>query len=70
MSLGLTIKGAEGIVLAAESRITLTVQNPETKETLAVNCDNAQKLLKLSAPHNHIGAVTYGIVIRVASSAY
>lgn len=60
MSLGIAIKGPEGIVLAAESRITLTVQNPETKETLAVNYDNAQKLLNFSGPHNHIGAVTYG----------
>jgi 20S proteasome alpha/beta subunit len=26
MSLGIAIKGAEGVVLAAESRVTLTVQ--------------------------------------------
>mgnify|MGYP001038282511 CR=1 FL=1 len=61
MSLGIVIKGPEGLVLAAESRITLTAEDRETGEKIAVSYDNAQKVLNFSPPHNHVGAVTYGV---------
>ena len=69
MSLGIVIKGPEGIVLAADSRITLTAQTPQG--SIHVNYDNATKLLSFSEPHNYVGAVTYGqaaIGLRTASS--
>jgi len=60
MSLGIIIKGPEGLVLAAESRITLTVISAKGKE-LAVSFDNARKVLQFPSPHNFVGAVTYGL---------
>lgn len=63
MSLGIVIKSPEGLVLAAESRVTLTAEkqiNPSVKEILHNNFDNATKLFSFSSPHNHIGVVTYG----------
>ncbi len=60
MSLGLVIAGPEGLVLAAESRVTLTAQAPG-QPPLHVNYDNATKLLAFSAPNTHLGAVTYGL---------
>jgi len=59
VSLGIVIKGTEGLVLAAESRVTLTV-TPPGQPSLYVSYDNASKLLSFKTPHNHIGAVTYG----------
>lgn len=69
MSLGIVIKGPEGIVLAAESRVTLTAQTPTGP--LHVNFDNATKVLSFHAPNTAVGAVTYGqasIGIRTAHS--
>ena len=43
MSLGIVVEGPEGIVLAAESRVTLTAQTPTGP--LYVNFDNATKVL-------------------------
>jgi hypothetical protein len=60
MSLGMIIKGPEGLVLAAESRITLNATNRETGEKISVSYDNAQKVFSFSGPHTHVGAVTYG----------
>ena len=64
------ISGPEGLVLAAESRVTLTAQ--VTGQTpLHVNYDNATKLLSFSVPNTHLGAVTYGqgaIGFRTAAS--
>jgi len=62
MSLGIAFKGAEGIVLAADSRVTLTAEMKHGKEKtmLPATYDNATKLLRLSAIHN-VGVVTYGI---------
>jgi hypothetical protein len=67
MSLGIVVKGSEGIVLAADSRVTLTAvlnQPPgapaNVKVQLPVNFDNATKLLTFGKPNNWIGAVTYG----------
>jgi hypothetical protein len=58
MSLGIVIKGPEGLVLAAESRITLGAQIGT--QQLPVTFDNATKLLSFSAPNTTIGVVTYG----------
>lgn len=71
VSLGIVIKGPEGIVLAAESRLTLTAENPQTGEKLHVNFDNATKLLSFSEPHTSVGVVTYGLAaigLRTAAS--
>jgi len=60
MSLGIVIKAPEGLVLAAESRVTLTTQQPSSIP-IHVNFDNATKLLSFSQPHNNVGVVTYGL---------
>lgn len=67
MSLGIVVKGSEGIVLAADSRVTLTAiltappgAPPGVQIQLPVNFDNATKLLTFAEPHNWIGAVTFG----------
>ena len=65
MSLGIAIKGAEGVVLAADCRVTIGLlqkapPNRPVAPPLMVNYDNATKLLSLSRPHHHFGVVTYG----------
>lgn len=70
MSLGIIIKAPEGLVLAAESRVTLTTQTVDQK-VLHVNFDNATKLLTFTKPYDRIGIVTYGtaaIGVRTAQS--
>jgi len=62
MSLGVVIKGAEGVVLASDSRVTLMAER-EGSHPLPVNFDNATKLLSFSEPHNYVGAVTYGAAV-------
>lgn len=59
MSLGLVIKAPEGIVLAAESRVTLsaTLGNQQ----VPVFFDNATKMFGFEAPNNFVGVVTYGL---------
>ncbi len=59
MSLGVLIKAPEGIVLAAESRVTLTAVGPNN-QTIFTNFDNASKLLTFENTYNKIGVVTYG----------
>jgi hypothetical protein len=71
MSLGIIIKSPEGVVLAAESRVTLSTPTGNGNEMMHVNFDNATKLLEFSKPNNFIGAVTFGagaIGIRTAHS--
>jgi hypothetical protein len=76
MSLGVAIKGPEGVVLAADSRVTLTAvpkdaAGNKTGDPLSVNFDNATKLLSFREPHNFTAAVTYGqaaIGLRTAHS--
>jgi hypothetical protein len=58
MSLGLVIKGPEGLVLAAESRVTLGAQ--VGNQQIPVTFDNATKLLSFSDPNTTVGVVTYG----------
>ena len=60
MSLGVVVKGPEGIVLGADTRITLNAQGPNQQAPLMVTFDNATKLLSFGKPHNWVGAVTYG----------
>jgi 20S proteasome alpha/beta subunit len=62
MSLGVVVKGPEGIVLAADSRVTLQAQR-EGKPPIQVNFDNATKLLSFQAPHSYVGVVTYGVAV-------
>jgi 20S proteasome alpha/beta subunit len=73
MSLGIVVKGPEGLVLAAESRVTLTAapNPPSSGPVINVNFDNATKLLSFSKPHTYIGVVTYGLAalnLRTAAS--
>jgi hypothetical protein len=62
MSLGIAFKGPEGIVLAADSRVTLTteIQQGQEKILLPSTFDNATKLLQVSG-QGFVGAVTYGV---------
>jgi hypothetical protein len=62
VSLGIAFKGPEGIVLAADSRVTLTaqVQLPNQPPMFVPSTfDNATKLLRVQG-QSHVGAVTYG----------
>lgn len=58
MSLGVVVKGTEGIVLAADSRVTLSITR-DAKE-FPVHFDNATKLLTFGKPNLCVGAVTWG----------
>lgn len=66
MSLGIVIKGSEGVVLAADSRVTLFSQLPPNPAmgnqvvVLPANFDNATKLLTVTG-QQYVGAVTYGL---------
>ena len=58
MSLGIAFKGPEGIVLAADSRVTLTGQLP-TGVMIQSSYDNATKLLRVKG-QDFVGVVTFG----------
>ena len=63
MSLGIVFKGPEGIVLAADSRVTLMtrkVQSQNQSMLLPSTFDNATKLLKING-QDFVGVVTYGL---------
>jgi hypothetical protein len=63
MSLGIAFKGPEGIVLAADSRVTINAERPVSDKQrliLPSTFDNATKLLKVNG-HDYVGAVTYGL---------
>lgn len=62
MSLGVVIKGTEGVVLAVDSRVTLEARPPNSTP-IQVNFDNATKLLSFHNPHNYVAAVTYGAAV-------
>lgn len=59
MSLGVVIKGTEGVVLAIDSRVTLEASR-KGESPFTINFDNATKLLSFQKPHDYVGAVTYG----------
>src|SRR5512136_1671635 len=60
MSLGIAFKGPEGIVLAADSRVTLFHPIPNRNLYIPATYDNATKLLHLES-HRFVGMVTYGL---------
>lgn len=62
MSLGVIFKGAEGIVLAADSRVTLQASRNQEGLTqiIPAHYDNATKLLQING-QTHVGVVTYGL---------
>lgn len=64
MSLGIAFKGPEGIVLAADSRVTLMAQMLQAGQPaplmLPATFDNATKLLKVRG-QDYVAAVTYGL---------
>lgn len=64
MSLGIAFKGPEGIVLAADSRVTLNAETPPAVDgkirVFTSTFDNATKLLRVNR-QTHVGAVTYGL---------
>lgn len=62
MSLGVVIKGPEGMVLAADSRVTLEAKR-DGGQVIPVNFDNVTKLLSFNKPHLHVGVVTYGLAV-------
>lgn len=71
MSLGVCIKSPEGLVLAAESRVTLQQQTDPKQPPVYVTYDNATKLLSFHKPHDAIGVVSWGtaaIGLRTAQS--
>jgi len=63
MSLGVVIKGPEGVVLAADSRVSLEAHVVGIANPLFINYDNASKLLTFGKPHNSVAAVTYGVAV-------
>lgn len=62
MSLGIAFKGPEGIVLAADSRVTLTAEMQRGQERIMLpsTFDNATKLLR-AVGQDYVGVVTYGV---------
>ena len=62
MSLGVVFQGPEGIVLAADSRVTLDVRVDRGQEKMVIpsTYDNATKVLQFQN-HQYVGAVTYGL---------
>ncbi len=67
MSLGIAFKGPEGIVLAADSRVTITAQKANKLKDgniqitqMPVYYDNATKLMEING-QKFVGVVTYGV---------
>ncbi len=58
MSLGIVIKGPEGMVLASDTRVSLTRQLPNGVNTY--NFDNASKMLLAEGEGGRMAAVTQG----------
>lgn len=64
MSLGIVFKGPEGVVLVADSRVTLNMDflDPNTgiKTVFPCSYDNANKLLRFKS-QKYVGAITWGL---------
>ena len=60
MSLGIVIKGPEGVVLASDTRVTLTRMIGAGQPPTIVNFDNASKMLTLDGENGRVAAVTQG----------
>jgi hypothetical protein len=63
VSLGIAFKAPEGLVLAADSRVTLMAQQAagpqQAAQLIPASFDNATKLLHVSG-YDNIGAITFG----------
>ena len=71
MSLGLIVKVPEGLVLAAESRVTVTVADKQTGQPRGqAYYDNTTKLFSFKPPHDFVGVVTYGQAFIGKRTAY
>ncbi len=68
MSLGVVIKGPEGLVLAADSRVTLEARQGNNPP-ISVHFDNSTKLLSFNG-HSYVGAVTYGAAVIGSRTAH
>jgi len=63
MTLAIAFKGTEGVVLAADSRVTISavIAGPNgTQMSAPAHYDNATKLLKVQG-QDHVAAVTFGL---------
>ena len=60
MSLGVAIAGPEGVVIASDTRVTLTAQPDPNRSPISVNYDNSHKLLTFGEIHNHVAAAVQG----------
>jgi hypothetical protein len=65
VSLGIAFKGAEGVVLAADSRVTLMTEKsqpgpPQVRYIVPATFDNASKLLFVPS-QKWVGTVTFGV---------
>ena len=60
MSLGIVIKGPEGVVLASDTRVTLSRASGAGQPPTIVNFDNSSKLLTLDGENGRAAAVTQG----------
>jgi len=70
MSLGVVIKGPEGIVIASDSRVTIEATRGDIPYPYIINFDNASKILSFTSPHNYVGLVTYGAALIGKRTAY
>jgi len=71
MSLGLVVKVPEGLVLAAESRVTVTVADKQTGMPRGQAAyDNTTKLFSFKRLQDFIGVVTYGQAFIGKRTAY
>jgi hypothetical protein len=60
LSLGIVFNGPERIVLAADSRATLTAKRPGANEMVPATFDKTTQLLKASK-QDYVVFVTYGV---------
>jgi len=60
MSLAITIKCIDGIVLASDTRLSVEVRN--NNYVFMNHFDSAKKLFSLGGVHNHVGILVYGLV--------
>ena len=60
MTLGVVFKSSEGIVLAADSRVTVAGSNADGSSIVLGHYDNATKLFSVG-PNNNVGVVTSGL---------
>ena len=69
MSLTVVVNGPEGIVLTADTRVTVPYQSP-SGGVATVSYDNATKVLSFGDDHPWVGAVTYGLASIAGRTAH